>query len=138
MAEAEALQKSAGLMYAYNASIVLLKTAGAMSTVVNIQNDIRKERRRQRSSTIESPVVADALRRNRDAEESLIRHQRLEAVKANATALTNAKVKQDLNQSRALLKRKQSDILELESLLAEKHALKRFSPALLGQGLTVA
>ena len=61
----------------------LLKTRGAVTAVQQLDNEMRKELRRQRVCATENPAVADALLELRTARESAELEQRLAVRDAN-------------------------------------------------------
>jgi hypothetical protein len=132
--EAEQFHKSAMLIDTYNQSIDALKACGAVASIVHLENEIRKEKRRQRNFCTESPAVAAALARQRDAQDVEILRQRRLAAELNAKSLTAAKVQKQIVEANALLNKRKAELLELENLLESKHAVKRFSVESLGQG----
>ena len=99
---------------------------------------MRKIRRRQRHRGLEDPEVAGALMRLQDAaaaekrkHEALVRaeHQKERAAAAIKKQLTDAKLE---------LKRKKNEVLDMESLLECRSAVKRYTPEMLGQMSTKA
>ena len=65
-AEAEMLHKSQALIDSYQQAINEIKPFGAMSAVQSLENETRKERKRQSNICNEHPAVADAMLRRRD------------------------------------------------------------------------
>ena len=88
-----------------------------MTVVQQLDNEMRKELRRQRVAATEQPAVADALLKLKQARQSAEVEHRLAVRDANkrGTELT-------------MLKRAN------ELLRKRKHAMKRYSPEALGQG----
>ena len=83
-AEADLVQESTALIDTYRQAIEELKKHGAVHAMNQLENEIRKERRRQRGLCSESPAVAAALQRQRDYEEQQLRKQRRLAADLNA------------------------------------------------------
>ena len=104
-------------MAAHKQAIDGLKACGAMTAVQHLDNEMRKELRRQRVAATEQPAVADALLQLKQARQSAEVEHRLAVRDANKweKALT-------------MLKRAH------ELLRKRKHAMKRYSPEALGQG----
>ena len=115
-----------------------LKNCGAIKGVLDLDNEMRKIQRRQRQRGLENPAVAGALLRLQDAEaaekrkrEALVRaeHQKERAAAAIKKQLADAKLE---------LKRKRNELLDMESLLECRAAVKRYTPEMLGQMSTKA
>ena len=108
-----------------------LKACGAMNSVINLENEIRKERRRMRAMSKEDPDVLLALARQRDEEEARDRERRRLVDQANARTLSAARLRKQIQDANEVLKH---DIMEAECLLETKHAVKTYSLEDLGQG----
>ena len=61
VAAAEQLGESQNLVAAYKQAMEALKACGAMTVVQQLDNEMRKELRRQRVAATENPAVAEAL-----------------------------------------------------------------------------
>ena len=115
-----------------------LKKCGAIKGVLDLEKEMRKIARRQRHRGLEDPAVAGALLRLQDAaaaekrkHEALVRaeHQKERAAAAIKKQLTDAKLE---------LKRKKNEVLDMESLLECRSAVKRYTPEMLGPMSTKA
>ena len=77
-AAAEQLGDSQNLVAAYKQAMEALKACGAMTAVQQLDNEMRKELRRQRVAATEHPAVAEALlelnkaRQSADVENRLV------------------------------------------------------------------
>jgi hypothetical protein len=133
-AEAETLQNSQTLIDAYAQSFAGLRACGAMTAAVHFENEIRKEKRRQRALGRENDNVAQAMARRRDVEIAETLKQRRLAADANAITQAAAKSKKELAVASALMRKRKADLVEIESLKESKHMMKRFSLENLGEG----
>ena len=82
-AAAEQLGESQNLAAAYKQAIDGLKACGAMTAVQQLDNEMRKELRRQRVAATEQPAVADALLEVKQARQSAEVEHRLAVRDAN-------------------------------------------------------
>ena len=133
-AEAENIAQSLSLIATYESAIASLKAVGALKAVINLENDIQKERRRMRACCKESPDVLVALARQRDEEQAKERARQRAVADANAQTLTAAKLKQELAVASETLRKRKQEIMDAENLVEMKHAMKTFSLADLGHG----
>ena len=133
-AQAEHVAHSSQLIATYESAIESLKACGAMKSVINLQNDIVKERRRMRLMGKEDPDVLLALSRKADEEDAKERKRRLAVADANAQTLNAAKLKRSIKDANEVLKRRKAAIVEAESLLEMRHAMKTFTLEDLGHG----
>ena len=133
-ATAERLTKSQQLIATYESAIISLKDAGAMRSVVNLENEIKKEKRRMRAFSREDPEVLLALAQRRDHEEAQERQRQQTIAVANARTLTAAKLRQEIKDNQEILKKRKREILDAECLLEMKHAMKTYSLVDLGDG----
>ena len=133
-AEAENLERSQTLIEAYTQSLVALRACGAMSAAVHLENEIRKEKRRQRFLSRENANVAQAMARRRDVEIAANLKQRRLAADANAISQAAAKSKKELAVAGALMRKRKADLVEIEGLKESKYTMKRFSLENLGEG----
>jgi hypothetical protein len=133
-ASAEQIAHSAQLIATYESAISSLKACGAMKSVINLQNDILKERRRIRSMGREDGDVLLALAKQGDEEDARERKRRRAVADANAQTLNAAKLKRSIEDANSTLKKRKRAIQEAESLLEMKHAMKTFSAKGLGKG----
>ena len=133
-AQAELFHRSQTLINHYQQAIDEIKPLGAMSAVLGLENELRKERKRQREMCGENPAVVDALLRRRDAERVQELQQRRAARELNAQRVSAASLQKEVAAAKERLKQKKAEILEAENLLEMKHAFKTFSPEMLGNG----
>ena len=127
-------EKSQQLIATYESAIISLKDAGAMRSVVNLENEIKKEKRRMRAFSREDPEVLLALAQRRDHEEAQERQRQQTIAVANARTLTAAKLRQEIKDNQEILKKRKREILGAECLLEMKHAMKTYSLVDLGDG----
>ena len=127
-------EKSQQLIATYESAIISLKDAGAMRSVVNLENEIKKEKRRMRAFSREDPEVLLALAQRRDHEEAQERQRQQTIAVANARTLTAAKLRQEIKDNQEILKKRKREILDAECLLEMKHAMKTYSLVDLGDG----
>ena len=133
-AEADLVQESTALIDTYRQAIEELKKHGAVHAMNQLENEIRKERRRQRGLCSESPAVAAALQRQRDYEEQQLRKQRRLAADLNAKKRAAATVKQQIKDANALLNKRKKELMDAEALQESMHHFKTLGPKQLGQG----
>ena len=95
---------------------------------------IEKERRRLRALAREDPCVVSALegrsQLRAQQENALVRR----AEEAHNQALTAKRIKASIEDAEKELRQKRQAIQELENTLEANHAMKTFTPELLGQG----
>ena len=127
-------EKSQQLIATYESAIISLKDAGAMRSVVNLENEIKTEKRRMRAFSREDPEVLLALAQRRDHEEAQERQRQQTIAVANARTLTAAKLRQEIKDNQEILKKRKREILGAECLLEMKHAMKTYSLVDLGDG----
>ena len=82
----------------------------------------------------EEPDVMIALARQQDEEDARDRKRARLVEDANAKTLTAVRLRQQIKQASELLKRRQQQVLEAETLLETRHAVKQFSLGDLGHG----
>ena len=135
VAEAEEVERSQQLIDAFEQSIATLKQCGALNACTALQNEIRKEKRRQRNMSKINTAVAVALVRRREWEANEARRRRqLEIDATNNMRKTRADAQKEAAQAKALLQKRKLQIAQLEATLSTKQELKRFPPESLGQG----
>jgi hypothetical protein len=132
--EAEILHKSQTMIEVYTQSLEALRACGAMTAAVHLENEIRKEKRRQRTLGRENNNVAQAMARRRDVEREETLKQRRLAADANTVTQAAAKTKRELAVAATLVQKRKAELIELESLKESKHTMKRFSLEHLGDG----
>ena len=82
----------------------------------------------------EDPGVLLALARQRDIEHAKERERRRLIDEANARTLTAVRLKQEIEESNELLKKRKAAVAEAENILETKHAVKSYSLEDLGKG----
>lgn len=132
--QSDSLQMSTELVDTLQQALTALQQSGAIAAAVNLQNEIRKERRRQRGQAREDTAVAEAMARHRDAEEAEAMKQRRLVADLNQRQGAADAAKKEAHGAAALLKKRKAELVEVEALLESAHALKRFTPDTLGQG----
>jgi hypothetical protein len=111
-----------------------LQASGALRAAQGIQHELTKERRRARALCQENPVIALALHDRAEREEARLREVRREAADTHKTALTAKRLKLEISEAKKVLQDKKEAVKDLECVLETKHALKTFTPELLGDG----
>ncbi len=124
---ADAAMKSANLISAYKQAIESMKYLGAQSTVVHLENEIRKERRRTRSLANENPDVVYALERIRGAENMRECKRRLLVQENKKKLALSADLNAKLKEVNKTLKEKERELQEKESLIEAKYAINIFT-----------
>jgi len=94
--EAMAVHSSHDLVSAYEKAIGDLKQVGAMSAVVHLENEIRKEKRRRRTSCQQNPAVAEGLARLCEAEQASNRLRQRQVDALNAQKQTASKLRAEV------------------------------------------
>ncbi len=82
----------------------------------------------------ESPDVLRAMAQTRALDQDAERKRRRLLDEDNKRTLTAAKLKKEVEDAQAALKKKKDEILQLENTLAAKHAMQNFSLHGLGYG----
>lgn len=132
--QAEDQQRSQSLIHALTQSLETLREVGAVACVANLENEIRKERRRVRALASEEPAVAAALAKRRDEEQlSHLQRQREVAI-MNRKREAACAVQKELMAASDLLRKRKAEMMAHEKMLESRHAIKTFSVDLLGQG----
>ena len=132
--QAEILLRSQVLVQGYRESREEMMKLGAMRSVVHLDNEIRKELRRQRGLGAVDSAVADCLFRQRCVQDAEDARKRRLAAEDNARTRTHAKVRKDLQDAKQSLKKRKAQLLEVENLVASKHTMKTYTAAALGHG----
>jgi hypothetical protein len=132
--DAEVVMNSQRLIVAYEGAIVQFKAVGAMKAVVNLENEIRKERRKLRGMSKEDPDVLLALARQQDAEDAKERRRLRHIAEANAQTLTKRKLEKQIKDAKQDLKKRKQDVADEVAMAATRHAMKSFSLQDLGHG----
>jgi hypothetical protein len=133
-AQAETFQTSVDRTGIFTKAIEELSRVGALAAAACLQNECAKERRRLRTLCREDPAVAGTLlaRQEREGVEHREEQRRLQEV--NENQLTLKHLQQKIASSKDALKKRKAEVMQWECLLESKHALKRFTPAFLGDG----
>ena len=111
-----------------------LQASGALRAAQNIQHELGKERRRVRALCAESRVVACAIHDRAEREAAKQRSQLRAAQEAHQNGLTAKRLKQEIVAAKNVLHHQKNAVREFESVLETKHAMKTFTPVLLGDG----
>ena len=108
---AEEMERSQTLIDALQQSILVLKQSGALGSCAHLENEIRKERKRQRSLGQMDTAVAAALVRRRDWEDLQERkRKRLEDDATRKMLKTRADAVAEADKAKALLQKRKKDI----------------------------
>ena len=110
----------------------MLKGVGDMPSFVQMENCMRKDHRRLRAVSKASPDVLCAMARTRALEQEDERKRRRLLAEDNKRRLTAEKLKKEVADAHAELKKKKDQILDLEGQLVAKHAIKNFALSSLG------
>ena len=102
--KADALAESQTLIGVLETAMSSLKEVGAQGSVAQLQNEIRKEKRRARASSREDQDVLRALAQQRDQEMASGRKRRLMLQEDKKRALTAAKINEEAKAATTLLK----------------------------------
>ena len=133
--EAQELEKSQTLIDAFEQAIGTLRQCGALNACTALQNEIRKERRRQRNMSEGNTAVAVALVRRRECEaQEARRRKQLEMDATKQMLKKKADAQKEAAQAKELIQKRKLEIAQLENALSTKRELKRFAPESLGQG----
>ena len=133
-AAADRLQESQALVAAYDSAIEVLMSSGAVNAAIHIQDEKRRELKRQRVAATNDSAVAEvllAISSSRAAEE---RRERLALQTLNQREAELARMRKAVAETSDVLRKRKQDLLALENILAERKALKRYAPESLGQG----
>ena len=133
-AAAEQLSDSEALVSAYDQAMDVLKTYGAVTAVQQLENEKRKELRRQRMQATDNPAVADALMDLKTARAREEREQMLAVRDANKKQQELARLRKESGEAAEMLQKRKKELLSVESILETRHAMKRYTPEALGQG----
>ena len=133
-AAADRLQESQALVAAYDSAIEVLMSSGAVNAAIHIQDERRKELKRQRVAATEDSAVADALLAISSARAAEERRERLALQTLNQREAELARIRKTTAETSEVLRKRKQDILALENILAARKAFKRYAPESLGQG----
>ena len=125
-AAAEQLGESQNLVAAYKQAIDGLKACGAMTAVQQVDNEMRKELRRQRVAATEQPAVAAALLHFKQARQAAEVENRLVVRDANKREKELTMLRKETERANGLLRKRKQDLLSIESILETRHAMKRY------------
>ena len=115
-------------------SIETLRDAGALKAAQCVQGELAKERRRERNLVKESPAIADAFQKRRQAEMQDTMRRRRFIEEQNQRDLAAKRSIEERNAAVAELKKRKKEIQDCENLIEIKHAMKTFTVESLGQG----
>ena len=135
---AEYVTRSQAVISAFEAARDSFAAVGAMQAVVNMENEIRKERRRVRGMCGEDGDVLLALVRQRDEEDARERKRLRLIADANAQTTTVASLKAAAAAASKELKEAKAAVAAAESILETKRAMKTFALEDLGLGKKAA
>ena len=133
-AAADRLQASQALVAAYDSAIEVLMSSGAVNAAIHIQDERRRELKRQRVEAKNDSAVAEvllAISSSRAAEE---RRERLALQTLNQREAELARMRKAVAETSDVLRKRKQDLLALENILTERTAIKRYAPESLGQG----
>jgi hypothetical protein len=130
--QADAVQKSQITMAALEETIDGLKAIGSVRAVQCIEQELQKERRKQRTLLKESPAVADAFLRLRRAEEQDVLMTRRHVADQKERKRQAEQAITDRDAAVADMKRTRRSIQEMESVRASRYAIKTFTLDALG------
>ena len=133
-AAASSLSDSEHMLRCLHHAIDSLRDCGAVTVIQHLDNEIRREERRQRMAAMEDSAVAAALRQLKANQAAIERRRRLAVDDANRREKELAKVRKDYQQTQELWRKRKQEIMAAEAILEEKNAPKRISPEMLGQG----
>ena len=109
-----------------------LSAVGALSAASGLHMEQDKERRRRRALCKEHPAVAVALLAHDERVEAERREEERRLRELNERQLTLQGLKTHIDKAKDALKKRKAEVLTLECLVECKHALKSFTPELLG------
>ena len=121
-------------IHTYEHIIQSLHGIGNMSMISHMTNEIKKEQRKLRSIGNDDPAILNAMARMRESEAARDRKRRLTLEEDNARLLTASKLRKDIVDANALLKKRNKELKDAESLLEAKHSVKKYSLEDLGKG----
>ena len=101
---------------------------------MHLENEVRKELRRQRAAAEENPAVAAAFFRAREVEDAEVRKRRRLTAEANERLKIQKDAKAKLDRTTKELNQKKQQVLDMENLLETRHAMRRYTVSMLGQG----
>ena len=134
--KADALTGSQTLIALLEAAMSSLREVGAQASVAHLQNEVRKEKRRERASSREDPEVLHALALQREQENAAERQRRKMLQEDKKRAVTATQLRDAAAAATALLKKRKKEIEAAEDVLHAKHAAKQFAVEGLGKGAT--
>ena len=111
-----------------------LQSQGLLKEAHGIASELHKHRRRLSALSREDSGVAFALQDRRKRADEEIQLVRRRAEQAHEMAQTSKRIKAEVHAAEQELKRKRAALKEYEDALEVKHAMKTFTPELLGQG----
>ena len=130
--QADAVHQVKATIAALESTIESLRAIGSVRSVQCIEMELKKERRKERQLTTESPAVAEGFLRLRRAEEQGVVMQKRLAAQQRDRKREAAKANSERDAAVADLKRVKKNIAEMECLSACRHAIKTFTLDALG------
>ena len=136
--QADAIERMQFTISGLKESLEGLLAIGSLSGVQTIEHQLRKEKRRMRELTAESPAVAEAFLHQRTVENrEFIKRQRLASdhdARLRVIAKGNAERDAAVADTQALKKK----IQDMENIRASRHAIKSYTLDSLGAGIEKA
>ena len=111
-----------------------LKAIGSVRPAQVVEEELKKERRRERALVKDSPAVAEAFLRLRRAEEEEAILQRRLAAEQKERKRDAAKAIADRDAAVAELRKTKRQMMEMESIRESRHAIKSYTLEALGKG----
>ena len=124
--QADAVQRAQYTIAGLEATLGGLRAIGSISSVQTIEHELRKEKRRMRQLTTESPAVAEAFLHQRTVEErEFLKRKRL-AAEHDERLRVIAKGKAERDAAIADTARLKRSLQDMESIRASRHAIKSY------------
>ena len=130
----EEFHRSNDIVVILGQSIDALVGVGLMASVQYLQNEVKKERRRQRNMSREDPALAAAWLADRDREQARLRKEDEALRQMRSIKTQRQKAIEDVAIAKAEVRKRRLELLDMERLLECKRDVKRFTPAWLGEG----
>ena len=109
-AAATNLSDSEAMITHFQQAIKILREVGAATAMQQLENEVRKERKRQRMAAMEDPAVAGALLQLKANQATMERRRRLAVEDANRREKELAKLRKESQQAQELLKKKNGNL----------------------------
>ena len=117
-----------------NAALKIVDEMGDQALAMTLRRAIHGEERRARGSLQTDPAVAQALRRNRDAEDQRVLAQQLELKEKVSREREVKALKREAQELQEKAAKARKLLREAQELSETQDALKSFSPEMLGDG----